>query len=378
MIRQAMRFIGLTLVLGMSTAGRADSPSTVRAVLATAPVAIDADDPALWVCPTDSNRSLILGTNKAAAPAGALYVFALDGSVRQVINGLDRPNNVDVEYGFALGNRSIDIAVVTERRGSRLRVYEIARADGRLVERSSLIRGGLTMFVGDEESLAAPMGVGLYRRPRDGAVFAIVSRKRGPRQGYLWQYRLQADAKGDIEAVKVREFGAFSGRGEIEAIAVDDPLGHVYYADEQEGIHKWQADPDHPEARRELALFGREGFRGDREGIGIYARDDGTGYIVCADQIPRDSAFHVFLREGEPGRPHDHSRRFKLIQAGADSTDGLEVTSCPVGAAFPNGLAIAMNSRDRNFLLYSWEGLAAGEPVLKIGPRTATDPGQRR
>jgi 3-phytase len=378
MIRRVLRFAGLALALGIPTAGRADPPSTVRSVLATAPVANDADDPALWVCPTDSNRSLILGTNKAAAPAGALYVFALDGSVRQVITGLDRPNNVDVEYGFALGNRSIDIAVVTERRGSRLRVYEVARDDGRLVERSSALRGGLTMFVGDEESLAAPMGIGLYRRPRDGAVFAIVSRKSGPRRGYLWQYLLRDDGKGDIEAVKVRELGDFSGRGEIEAIAVDDPLGHIYYADEQEGIHKWQADPDDPEAGRELALFGREGFRGDREGIGIYARDDGTGYIVCTDQVRRDSAFHVFLREGEPGRPHDHSRRLKLIQGGADSTDGLEVTSCPLGAAFPNGLVIAMNSRDRDFLVYPWERFAAGEPVLKIGRKTAADPGQRR
>ena len=45
----------------------------------------------------------------------------------------------------------------------------------------------------------------------------------------------------------MRRFGTFSGLGEIEAVAVDDALGYVYYADEGTGIHKWHADPDAPE-----------------------------------------------------------------------------------------------------------------------------------
>ena len=90
------------------------------------------------------------------------------------------------------------------------------------------------------------MGVALYRRPKDGAIFAIVGRKNGPKSGYLWQYRLEDDGRGNVRALKIREFGQFSGTGEIEAIAVDDELGYVYYADEGNGIHKWHADPDHP------------------------------------------------------------------------------------------------------------------------------------
>jgi 3-phytase len=31
------------------------------------------------------------------------------------------------------------------------------------------------------------MGIALYRRPRDGAVFAIVGRKTGPRQDHLYR-----------------------------------------------------------------------------------------------------------------------------------------------------------------------------------------------
>ncbi len=166
----------------------------------------------------------------------------------------------------------------------------------------------------------------------------------------------------------MREFGVFSGAGEIEAIAVDDALGYVYYADEGDGIHKWYADPDHPEAGRELAHFGTAGFSGDREGIGIYAREDGTGYIICTDRLAGQSAYYIYPRQGTPGNPHDHSQLVKGFRGGADSTDGVEVTSASLGARFPNGLLVAMNSASRNFLVYRWEDIATvGEPRLLIG-----------
>ena len=95
---------------------------------------------------------------------------------------------------------------------------------------------------------------------------------------------------GRLGATFVRRFGRFSAttvreENEIEAVAVDDALGYVYYADEADGIHKWHADPDHADAARELAHFARSGFRGDREGIAIYTLPDGTGYVVATDQL---------------------------------------------------------------------------------------------
>jgi 3-phytase len=183
-------------------------------------------------------------------------------------------------------------------------------------------------------------------------VFAIVGRKTGPREGYLWQYRLEDDGAGKVKGTKVREFGRFSGAGEIEAIAVDDALGYVYYADEGDGIHKWHADPDHPNAEQELAHFGREGFQADREGIAVYTKPGGTGYIVCTDQLEGNSEYHLYRREGTPANPHDHSELLNLIRGGADSTDGIEITSTALGPRFPEGLLVAMNSKGRNFLLY--------------------------
>lgn len=327
----------------------------------TQPVQDDPDDPAIWVHPGDPGRSLIIGTNKVAAPRGALVVFGLDGQIRQTVAGLDRPNNVDVEYRLRLGGESADIAVTTERLKSQLRVFRINRDGSGISDVAS--PGNTRVFRDRTGEEAAPMGIALYRRQRDGTIFAIVAPKSGPRQGYLGQYRLEDDGNGRVKASFVRYFGSFSGAAEIEAVAVDDSLGFVYYADEGNGIHKYHADPDHAEAGRELAHFGQTGFRADREGIAIYARDDGTGYVVCTDQIAGNSEYRIYRREGEPGRPHDHSALVKVVRGGADSTDGIEITAQPLGPKFPSGLMVAMNSASKDFLIYRWDDVASAGPV---------------
>jgi len=338
----------------------------IESEYATATLSNDPDDPAIWVHPADPSRSLILGTMKVAAPAGSLIVFGMDGQIRQVISGIDRPNNVDVEYGLPLAGRPTDIAVVTERLARQLRIFRIDPAEGRLID-----LGGVPILEAQAGEAGAPMGIGLYRRARDGAIFAIVAPKEGPRQNYLWQYQLIDAGGGRVGAKFVRRFGNFSAttvreENEIEAVAVDDALGYVYYADEADGIHKWHADPDHPEAGRELAHFGRSGYRGDREGIAIYALPDGTGYIVSTDQLDEDSEYHVFPREGAAGNPHDHSRQIAVFRGGADATDGIEIASTPLGRGLPSGVLIAMNSGPRNFVVFRWQDLAtAVTPPLK-------------
>jgi 3-phytase len=312
---------------------------------------------------------------KVAAPAGAIIVFGMDGQIRQVISGIDRPNNIDVEYGFRLAGRTIDIAVATERLKRQLRVFRIDPADGKLSD-----LGGIPILQDQPGESGAPMGVALYRRERDDAIFAIVAPKEGPRDGYLWQYRLIDAGGGRIGATFIRRFGKFSAttvreENEIEAVAVDDELGYVYYADEADGIHKWHADPDHADAARELAHFGRTGFRGDREGIAIYTLSGGTGYIVGTDQIDEDSEYHLYPREGTPENPHDHSREIAVLRGGADATDGIDISARALGPGLPHGLMVAMNSAARNFLIFRWQDLAtAVTPNLRLSDAQSKRP----
>ncbi|MBA4155852.1 MAG: phytase [Gemmatimonadetes bacterium] len=308
----------------------------------------DGDDPAIWIHPEDPAQSLVLGTDKGRRNGG-VYVFGLDGRIdrTRTVTGLRRPNNVDVGYGFRVGGRGVDIAVATERNSTSLRVF--ALPDMRPVD-----GGGIPVFDGDTER--EPMGIALYRRPRDGAMFAIVAGKQGPTEGYLWQYRLEDDGAGRVRGVKVREFGTFSGRQEIEAIAVDQALGYVYYSDEQFGIRKYHADPKAGD--RQLAQFGTDHFARDHEGIALYTSEDGTGYILVSDQ--QAGRLQVFPREGVSGRPHHHPL-LASIPVSALETDGVAVVSAGLGTGFPRGMVVMM-SADRTFHFYRWEDVEARIP----------------
>jgi 3-phytase len=320
--------------------------TVVQPVLVTQPVAVDSDDPAIWLDPDDPSKSMVLGTDKG----GGLYAFDLDGNIidDRSVTDMGRVNNVDVEYGMMLGGAPTDIAVATDRNANSLRVF-------RLPEMTPIDGGGLPVFEGQAPELRRPMGIALYRRPADGAVFAIVSRKTGPSEGYLWEYLLSDGGAGTVTATKVREFGAFRGTKEIESVAVDDPLGYVYYSEEDVGVHKYFADPDAPDAARELALFGTEGFTEQREGISIYEIDDGTGYIMVSDQ--QGNAFRVFPREGVPGDPNQHPE-IGVFYVATNESDGSDVTSTALGERFPSGLFVAM-SDNRTFQFYSWADIDA-------------------
>ena len=239
-----------------------------------------------------------------------------------------------------------DVNDVAERLAHRLRVY-------RLPDMVPVDGGGIPVFEG--ERARDVMGVALYRRPRDGALFAIVSRSDfgAPTQGYLHQYRLVDDGTGKLRGLFVRAFGEWSGRKEIEALAVDDELGFVYASDETFGVRKYLADPAAEDADDELTVLGREGFARDHEGISIYPTGSGTGYVLVSDQ--QADTFRIFRREGTPANPHAHEW-VGAVKLSTDESDGSEVTNVEL-PGFPGGLFVAM-STDRTFQFYAWDDIA--------------------
>jgi len=341
------------LVLGCTakTSAPQVQRSAITPVVVTEAVKWDTDDPAIWVNPVDRSQSLIIGTDKDAD--GALYVFDLNGKIipERTVRGLKRPNNVDVEYGLLLGGKAVDIAVATEREANRIRVY-------RLPDMVAIDHGGIEVFTG--EAAREPMGISLYKRPSDGAVFAIVSRKSGPTEGYLWQYLLQDDGTGGVRGAKVRAFGQYSGKKEIESIAVDDQLGYVYYSDEQSCIRKYAADPDRVDAGTQLATISTQGYLEDNEGISIYAVNDGTGYILVSDQAA--NKFHLYRREGEPGNPHLH-KEVKVVDVSTNNSDGSDVTNVPLDPKYRGGCFVAM-SDNKTFQFYAWADIAGTDLVI--------------
>lgn len=316
----------------------------IKPTLITEKTPNDSDDPAIWVNPDNPEESIVFGTDKGEQdePNSGVYAFDLDGKLipEKSITGLIRPNNADVEYGFKLNDSvQTDILVFTERGRQQIRVFSVP-------DMEPLDNGGFKVFEDADDSnpeFKQPMGVSVYKNPGTGSVSAIVGRKNGPAEGYLYQYELVSDSTG-VKANLMRKFGKFSGKKEIEAIAVDDALGHVYYCDEQVGVRKYHADPE--KGNKELALFGGEYFEDDNEGIAIVAYPDGEGYIIVSNQGAH--TFNFFKRSD--------NTFVKALNLGTLSTDGCEVTLEALGSKFPNGLFVSMND-NRDFFYHTVDSL---------------------
>nr|WP_294925605.1 phytase [uncultured Flavobacterium sp.] len=312
--------------------------NAVKPTAVTEALPHDTDDPSIWIDPTDASKSIIVGTDKDTD--GGLYAFDLKGKILKKSIPLKRPNNVDIAYGLIIDGKKVDIAVTTERESNKIRVFS-------LPDLNPIDNGGISVFEGEE--MRDPMGVSLYTRPSDGKIFAIVGRKSGPSGSYLWQYELSGSGKYAIAKV-VRKFGTYSGKKEIEAIAVDNELGAIYYCDEQVGIRKYKADPALND-NKELAFFGQKDFKADHEGIAIYKKTDSTGYILVSNQ--QANSFMVYPREGIDG----NSNQYTLLAEVPTSTiecDGADVTSVNLGGSYKNGLFVAM-SNGMTFHYYAWD-----------------------
>ncbi|WP_426277835.1 phytase [Chryseobacterium sp. S-02] len=301
----------------------------LQPTVVTETVMYDTDDPSIWINPEDASKSIIIGTDKDTN--GGLYAFNLDGKIIHKVLGLKRPNNVDIEYGFELNGKKIDLAATTERETNKIKLY--ALPDLKEV-------GEISVFDGETER--GPMGISMYKNPQTGEIFAVVGRKSGPKDGYLWQYKL-VEKGGKIDGEVVRKFGKYSGLKEIESIAVDDEMGYIYYSDEMFGVHQYYADPS--KGNEELAVFGKGDFKSDVEGISIYPTSSDTGYILVSNQ--QKDTFNVYLRE------NPSKGRISEIPVSTRESDGSEVTNVDLSPKFPKGIFVAM-SNGKVFHIYDW------------------------
>lgn len=302
----------------------------------------DTSDPAIWINPVDAAKSLVIGTDTDTN--GGLYLYDLKGKIIKKSIPLLQPGTVDIAYGLIINGTKTDIAVTTERLSNKMRIFS-------LPDLEPIDNGGIAVFT--DEAERGPVGISLYTRPSDKAIFAIVGRKTGPSGTCLWQYELLGST-GKVTANLVRKFGKFSGKKEIEAIAVDNELGYIYYSDEQSGIRKYMADPS-LKNDTEIAFFGTTGFEADNEGIAIYKKDAKTGYLLVSNQ--QANTFMVYPREGANGNANEYPLLAE-VPTSAIECDGADVTGINLGGTFKNGMFVAM-SNGMTFHYYAWNDIQA-------------------
>ena len=334
-----MKYFYSLLLITLSLISCKKQLPEIKPTVITEKLPHDSDDPAIWINKQNPEQSIVFGTDKDELNGG-VYAFDLNGKIikEKSITNISYPNNVDIEYDFVLTDSTkTDILVFSEREKNQIRMFSVPNM-------MPMDNGGFKVFEDETDNIMKrPMGVSLYKNPKNGNISVIVSRKIGPKENYLYQYGLISDSLG-IKTELMRKFGNFSGNKEIEAIAIDDALGYVYYSDEGIGIRKYYANPE--QGNEELAVFGGEYFRDDIEGIAIAAYENDKGYIIVSNQ--QDHTFNFFKRSD--------NTFVKTLNLGTLETDGCEVTTTALGSKYPNGLFVSMND-EQDFFYHALDSL---------------------
>ncbi len=298
-----------------------DPMETVAATVETDPVPNGgdaADDPAIWIHPTDPAQSIIIGTNKQ----GGLAVYDLAGKQIQYLPD-GKMNNVDIRDGFKLGGQNVAIVTASNRTDNSIAIYKV-NPQTRMLEKAAarLIKQGIAVY-----------GMCMYRSAKTGKLYYFGNGKSGE----VEQYEL-FDSGGKVDAKKVRSFKLGST---VEGCVADDELGHFYISEEAVGIWKFGAEPDAGTNRSQVGKVSDGNLLADVEGLTIAYGKDGTGHLIASSQ--GNHSYVVYRREGN----NEFVRKFRVAEGGgvdgAEETDGIDVTTANLGPAFPHGVFVAQD-----------------------------------
>jgi myo-inositol-hexaphosphate 3-phosphohydrolase len=294
-----------------------------------------ADDPAIWVNPTNPALSAVIGTNKL----GGLAVYDLNGRQLRYYGGIE-PNNVDVRYGFNLGGAAADIVTASETSSDTILIYRIDPATRALVNVRTQARA--TGF--------GISGLCMYKSPASGRFYVFVSDS----SGNVKQFELFAVGSTiDYGLVRTLAFGSMT-----EGCVADDYHHALYISQEDVALWKLSAEPAGGSAKTQVAAVNGSVLTADLEGLAVYDKGSGAGYLIASSQGSDD--FVVFDR-----RTGVQRGRFKIAGGAIDGvthTDGIDVTSAVLGPLFSVGLFIAQDDRNdtgnQNFKIVPWSTVA--------------------
>lgn len=295
-----------------------------------------ADDPAIWVNPTDPSQSILIGTDKNAKQGG-LYAYNLQG--KKICHVSDPGlNNADIRQGVQWGDQTLDLVAATRRPDSTIALY-------------SWNGTCLVAIEGAPIRSSDPYGFCLGRDTQ-GQVFAINVGK----SGIVEQFLLSADAQGKItgKLVATRKIPT-QGEGCVS----DDALGVLWVGEEDAGLWKFPLNPQDTTAGVMVAGLS-DHLHADVEGLALYVQGD-SGYVVVSSQ--GDNTFALFDRKP----PHTYRGSFTVGQLGelgaVEETDGIEVTSAPLGLQYPAGIFVAQDGfnqpNTQNFKIVDWQKIQA-------------------
>ncbi|MFC3094006.1 phytase [Alteromonas sediminis] len=291
----------------------ASSVTALNASVETTPVSTSgdaADDPAIWVHPTDKSKSFVIGTNKKSG----LAVYNLQGEQIQFLqHGL--PNNVDIRQGMTLNGKPIDVGAFSDRADNTVGWIRIDETGIEFIDK----------FTVNTE----PYGFCLAHF--NNKLFAFVTYKTG----LIEQYELR-EQKQSLDLVMTDSYQLSS---QLEGCVADDKRNRLFVGEEEYGI--WVFDGAADKLTQPLLIDkvgSNNGIVADIEGLTLF---HSSAPLLIASSQGNDS-FAVY--EATP--PYTFKSRFRVVANtqvdGAQETDGIDVTNTSL-PGFPNGLFVAQD-----------------------------------
>jgi len=283
------------------------STGSIKPVVVTVP-GNNVDSPAIWIAPKKED-SLVLLTEKGG---GQVMVFKADRKATFVtrFGKMKRPNGVAILQGATIGSLKKDLAFITDRDGNIIHVYTVPQFE----------------LVGTfGQDVQQPMGITVYQRKSEQAVFAFVVPKQGKDDGKVIRFRIKEQG-GRIVGVRELQFGRELSEGQ-ETVMIDAERELVLVADENNRDikvyttdGKWQTN------------FGSGIFEAQVEGI-VVAKCGGGGYIIASDQ-KNVTEFEIFDRIT--------FKHLGTVRGAAMRTDGIALAQVAL-PEFPAGLFVAQS-----------------------------------
>jgi 3-phytase len=319
------------------------------------------DDVAIWTNPVNADNSLIIVTLKASnvrpvLPTGIL-VYDMDGRQIQFLPG-GTPNSIDIRPGFPSPEGSFSLIAASHWWSNEVGLYRIDPKTLKLVQLNALF----------ETSLEEVRGLCMYHDRGKDEFYYFVSNERGQVEQYL------------IESInkvkKVREFSIGSG---TEGCVVDDKTSTLYLSEEEYGIWRMSAQATAHTERKpvdEISWFGP--LQRDIEGLTtiddyLIASVQGRDAYVVYDKVNNEYLATFAITNGQV-----KSEGYNDAIDKVSGSDGITVSSQPLGRKFPNGVFIAhddVNSGDegfeslnQNFKLVPWEKILEQLEIIRSNP----------
>ncbi len=295
-----------------------------------------ADDPAIWVHPTNPALSLILGNDKK----GSLETYNLDGTrVQRITSSTTFWGNVDVRGNYVMASNG-GVRIYTIDPTTRLLTAATENTTGKI----STSGEGLCVYDPGQPGVV------------DGLYVYTITRS----VGRVRQYSLtDADLDQKLAGVLVRDFTIGT---EAEGCVANDQNGDLFISEEDVALWRYGAMPSAGTSRSMVAQVNGD-LPADAEGVALAA-----GYLFVSAQnvaAPNQNWVNVYSATA----PYDYVKSFRVVAGttsdDCDRTDGIAAYAGNLGPSYPSGVFICQDGNNgspggtgnQNFKLVRFEAL---------------------